>query len=218
MEYNEIYPGVLNYQWSEFMRISAIFTTVAALAMFALASPATAYHATGDIDGCGDAPTKGTDISSLNVSSKAVSGEDGVITVEMNLCGAPVKGAKYRVHFDYKGEFASSRNEACKTLSDTIGIHSGGSAASKNGSPVIINLDKASMSYSRDSGTVTVEKYSIVFRVRYQDLGVFSGDDMEIWADIQSDGVADRAPNTDGSDGCAKPQDGDEVLAIELVD
>ena len=54
--------------------------------------------------------------------------------------------------------------------------------------------------------------------MRYKDLGVFAGDDIEIWADIQSNGVADRAPDTNGGDGCAKPQEEAEVLGIELVD
>ncbi len=200
------------------MKRSVVFTIVAALALIALASPAAAYHGTVDVDGCGDAHTKGADISALSVISKAGSGDDGWITVEMALCGAPVKGAKYRVHFDYKDELASTRNPACRTTSDTIGVHTGGAAETKNGGPVAITVDKTTMTYSTDTGTVTLEKYSIVFRVRYKDLGVFAGDDIEIWADIQSNGIADRAPNTNGGDGCAKPQEGAEVLSIELVD
>lgn len=200
------------------MKRSLVFTTVAALALIALASPAAAYHSAVDVDECGDAPTKGTDISALNIDSKAVADEDGWIIVGISLCGAPVKGAKYRVYFDYKDGFSSSGNEDCRTMSDTIGIHTGGSAATKNGGPVVTNIDKTSMTYSTNTGTVTVEKYSIVFRVRYKDLGVFAGDDMEVWADIQLGGVADRAPNTNGGDSCAKPQDNEEVLGIELVD
>ena len=51
----------MDYQWSEFMRTSVVFTTVAALALIALASPAAAYHGTVDVDECGDAPTNGGD-------------------------------------------------------------------------------------------------------------------------------------------------------------
>ncbi len=200
------------------MKRSMVFTTVAALALIALASPAGAYHALGEIDGCGDAPTKGTDISALSVVSKAGSGDDGWIVVEMALCGAPVKGAKYRVHFDYKDETASARNPACRTTSDTIGVHTGGAAQARNGGPVTTNIDKTTSTHSREIGTVSLEKYSIVFKVRYQDLGIFAGDDVEVWADIQSNGIVDRAPNTNGDDGCAKPQDQEEVLGIELVD
>lgn len=202
------------------MRTSVVFTTVAALALIALASPAAAYHGTEVIDGCGDAQTKGADISALSVISKAGSGDDGWITVEMALCGAPVKGAKYRVHFDYKDELASERNPACRTTSDTIGIHTGGAAEAKNGGLVAITVDKTTTTTSRNTGpgTVTLERYLIVYRVRYKDLGIFAGDDLEVWADIHSNGVADRAPDTNGGDGCAKPQDEDEVLSIELVD
>lgn len=192
--------------------------TVAALTLIALASPATAYHGTEDIDGCGDAQTKGTDILALSVVSKSTTGDDGWITVEMALCGAPVKGAKYRVHFDYKDEVASARNPACRTTSDTIAVHTGGAAETKNGGPVAITVDKTTVTHSRGTGTVTLEKYSIVFRVRYQDLGIFAGDDLEVWADIEMKGIADRAPNTNGGDGCAKPQEGAEVLGIELID
>ncbi len=138
--------------------------------------------------------------------------------MEMALCGTPVKGAKYRVHFDYKDEFSSARNPSCRTTSDTIAVHAGGTAAARNGGPVAITVDKTTATQARDTRTVTLEKYSIVFRVRYKDLGVFAGDDLEIWADIQSNGVADRAPDTNGGDGCAKPQDEEEVLGIELVD
>ncbi len=74
------------------------------------------------------------------------------------------------------------------------------------------------MPHSRDTGTVTLEKYLIVYKARYKDFGIFAGDDLEVWADIQSNGVADRAPDTNGGDGCAKPQEEAEVLGIELVD
>ena len=200
------------------MKRSVVFTTVAALTLIALAFPATAYHGTEVIDGCGDARAKGTDISVLSVISKSTTGDDGLITVEMALCGAPVKGAKYRVHFDYKDEVASARNPACRTTSDTIAVHTGGAAETKNGGPVAITVDKTTVTHSRGTGTVTLEKYSIVFRVRYQDLGIFVSDDLEVWADTEMKGIADRAPNTDGGDGCAKPQEGAEVLGIELID
>ena len=202
------------------MRRSVVFTIVAAMAVIALASPATAYHGVEVTDKCGDARAKGADISVLSVISKAGSGEDGLITVEMALCGAPVKGAKYRVHFDYKDEFASGRNTACRTTSDTIAVYANGAAEAKNDGPVAITVDKSTMIKTRATGpgTVTLERYSIVYRVRYKDLGLFAGDDLEVWADIQSNGVADRAPNTNAGDGCAKPQDEEEVLGIELVD
>ncbi len=135
----------MDYQWSEFMRRSVVFTTVAALALIALASPAAAYHGTVDVDECGDAPTKGADILALSVIAKATTGDDGWITVEMALCGAPIDGVKYRVHFDYKDEIASTRNTACRTTSDTIGIHTGGAAEAKNGGPVAITVDKTTM-------------------------------------------------------------------------
>ena len=136
----------------------------------------------------------------------------------MALCGAPIDGVKYRVHFDYKDEIASARNTACRTTSDTIGIHTGGAAETRNGGPVAINIDKTTMTHSRGTGTVTVERYTIVYTVRYKDLGVFAGDDVEIWADTEMKGIADRAPNTNGGDGCAKPQEEEELLSIELVD
>ncbi len=131
----------MDYQWSEFMTTSVVLTTVAALALIALVSPAAAYHGTEVVDGCGDARPTGADISALSVISKAGPGDDGLITVEMALCAAPVKGVKYRVHFDYKDEIASTRNTACRTTSDTIAVHASGAAEAKNVGPVAITVD-----------------------------------------------------------------------------
>ncbi len=107
-----------------------------------------------------------------------------------------------------------------RTTSDTIAIHAGGTAAATNSGAVAITVDKTTMSQSKDSGTgtVTLERYIIVYRVRYKELGIFAGDDLEVWADIRSKGATDRAPNTNAGDGCAKPQEDEELLSIELVD
>lgn len=185
------------------MRKLVILTAVTALGVLGLASPGAAYHGVDVADECGDASPGGVDISALSVLSRAdPSGRDGAITVMIFLCAAPIGGASYRVHFDYKDDLASERNPSCVNTSDATSIHAIGPNGPKDSGP----------------GTIRVIGSRIVYTVRYKDLDLIPGDELEVWADTRTEGIADRAPNTDGGDGCSKPQTQGEVLGIELVD
>lgn len=182
----------------------ATLTAVTALAVIGLASPGAAYHGAEAADECGDASPGGADISALSITSRAdPSGRDGVITVAVILCAAPIGGASYRVHFDYKDDLASQRNPSCVDASDATMVHAPGPDGPGDTGP----------------GTVRVDGTWIIYSVRYKDLDLIAGEDLEVWADTRTkDGIADRVPDTDGRDGCSKPQSQWEVLSIELID
>ncbi len=40
---------------------------------------------------------------------------------------------------------------------------------------------------------------------------------VHLWVDIQQKGICDRAPDTDDTDGCAKPEISAEVISIKLL-
>ncbi len=185
------------------MRKLVILTAVTALGVLGLASPGAAYHGADIVEECGDASPGGGDISVLGVLSRAdPSGSDGVITVTMILCAAPIGGASYRVHFDYKDDFASERNPSCVNTSDATSILAIGPNGPRNSGP----------------GTIRVDGSWIIYTVRYKDLDLIPGDELEVWAEAQAKGITDRVPDTDAGDGCSKPQVQGEVLSIELVD
>lgn len=185
------------------MRKPVTLTAVTALALMALTSPGAAYHGDDVADQCGDASPGGGDISAMSVISRAdPSGRDGVITVTMFLCAAPTGGAKYRVHFDYKDDLASDRNPSCVNTSDAAAVHVAGPNGPRNTGP----------------GTIRVDGTTIIYTVRYKDFDLLPGDEIEVWAETETKGITDRVPNTDGRDGCSRPQSQDEVVGIELID
>lgn len=148
-------------------------------------------------DGCADASPNGVDINILTVTS------DGTdITVTMQLCAAPVTGAKYRAHFDYTGDLASDGNALCVTTSDDTMMR-----RITGGGP-----------HDTGPGSISLAGLALAYIVGYSELGLFGGDMVEIWGDTHDKGIVDRAPDTDGTDGCSKPQGIDEVLKITLDD
>lgn len=160
-------------------------------------------HDTCDIGGGGN------DIDTLSASYDIGSDE---ITVDMLLCSAPGGGTKYRVHFDHTAPFATDadRNgdqtvdgsDFCVTTSDDTMMRRSHKGNDKDTGPGII---------SADTNTLT-------FTVPVDDLNpsLALGDTVYIWADTQHKGIKDRAPNTEGGDGCAKPEVLGEVLALVL--
>ena len=177
------------------MRKLAILTAVTALAVIGLVSPGRAYHTNYVVDACGDASPEGVDIDALSVASDEVN-----VTVMMLLCAAPISDAKYRIHLDYEGDIASDGNKSCGTTSDHIAIYAVGPNGPQYAGP----------------GTFRISGRGIVYTVPYKDLGLLTGDEVEFWTDTDRTGIADRAPNTDGGEGCSEPQSLDEVVGIEL--
>jgi hypothetical protein len=170
-------------------------------AQTSFAFPDNAMDADGD-----DASPSAADILSLTVTSTG--GGTDEITVTMVLQAATtLNGAKYRVHFDYTGDLASEDPAGCATTSDDTSKTSRRRGSFKDTGPGIIT----------GQGTTT-----LVFTVSYAELGLVSGDDVEIWADTQMSGnptfkgIRDRSPDTDGGDGCSKPEGASEVLQITL--
>lgn len=159
-----------------------------------------------DGDGCNDGGGGGADIHTLSAS---FDGTSEIITVEMELCADADTKTKYRVHFDHTAPFApdSDRDgdmvvdaaDSCITTSDD-GMHHG----KKDTGPGTIEVDGATLTY-----TVEMSELSS---------NLVIGDPILVWADTQDKGIIDRAPNTDGSDGCAKPQIAGEYIELLLSD
>jgi len=164
--------------------------------VFGLAtSSAAAFDPTAFIsDGCMDASPESVDINTL----AAVSG-GGEIIVTMVLCDTPASRTQYRVHLDYIPPFASG-NAICETTSDDTPKRALRPNGMKDTGP----------------GTITLEAdgLTLTYVLTYAELGLSGGADVEIWADTQQRGIADRAPNN--TDSCSKPSAVPEVLQITL--
>ncbi len=165
-------------------------------------------------DGCGAEECDTPNAPSRDVDTVTVASDGTKITVTVELCGSFNNNTKYRVHFDYKDSngdlltgFIGPNNEECATpegttSDDTIKLHRG-----KTTGPEENDVDA--------SGT------TLTFEVLYEDLVVNgttlqSGDTVYIWVDTQYKGIQDRAPSTDCTDGCSKPQECDEVIEHTL--
>ena len=117
----------------------------------------------------------------------------------MILCADPAPRAQYRVHLDYIAPFASSGFDCRTTSDDTPKL-----ALRPNGTK------------TTGPGTIAQVTVTLTYVLDYAELGLSTGADVEIWADTQQKGIADRTPDTDGTDSCSKPQLASEVLQITL--
>lgn len=158
-----------------------------------------------ELDGCGDGGSGSQDIESLVASFNE---ETGDITVELTLCEAADDMTKYRVHYDHTAPFATDpdRNgdgnindeDFCVTTSDDTMMHRG----------------------KRDTGPgeITVDGNLLIYVVSMSalspDLSV--GDTIFVWADTHYKGIRDRAPDTDASDECSKPEVEGEFVELVL--
>ncbi len=142
---------------------------------------------------------------------------------------------KYRLHIDHHGpelddgpypgphDFVPDPGD-CETSSDT---------------GVMYRLHKNGTGRVYGPGTVVDDEDTITFTVAYEDLfnpgdpdgpdnipsnsddipasrHVDDGDTVHLWVDVQQKQICDRAPFTDDSNGCAKPEFASEVITIVL--
>jgi hypothetical protein len=157
-------------------------------------------------DGCDDADGSTRDIKTLVASFDETT---GYIEVELTLCGNADDETKYRVHFDHTAPFATDpdRNgdgfitpdDFCVTTSDNTMMH----RSKKDTGP----------------GQIMVYDNVLTYRVTLAELrpGLEIGDTIFVWADTQYKGLQDRAPDTDASDGCAKPEAESELIELVLA-
>jgi hypothetical protein len=154
--------------------------------------PSTAY----DYDDC-DGNNDGTDARDTNIDCSY-----SECIVDIFLCGVMDNKAKYRVHFDTEEPFFDG-DEDCLTTSDKTAMYRPKSTA----------LNDGKFTGPKALGTRMVDDFlGWVFSL--EELGVAPGDYLAIWVDVHKKGIQDRVPDTDSSDGCAKPQNESEVLQI----
>lgn len=159
-------------------------------------------------DSCGDGGNDGRDIEDLRVTSDGTN-----IVVTLELCGVSRDDTKYRVHFDYTGPLATDpdlRDPGTCVLDVSIDP--------LNDLEGTTSDDTMTMRGNRDTGPGVITGGSVIFTytVSYAELGLSSGDLVLVWADTQWHGIVDRAPDTNGTDGCSKPTGVDEVIGTVL--
>lgn len=175
-----------------------------AIPLLLLAATAPAQNVSND--GCGDGGGGSADIERLTAFYNFPADQ---FEVTLRTCGPVDSAIKYRVRFDYfvnqeeypKGSGTlvdatlSSGNPNCLSVSDDqMMLHKGNKTAGP--------------------GTITVSGQNIIYTVKRSELSspVPPGRSVRIWAETQDKKRADRAPNTDATDGCADPQRLTEVL------
>lgn len=159
-------------------------------------------------DPCGDAGGRGNDIKKITATSD---GTDILITVE--LCANAMDYTKYFIRIDYKdpndldNDFEKNEpdtlidnNQRCLTTSDATKMHGMHRQIDKDSGP----------------GTIDLVGNVLTYAVSYAELGLTSGDDVLFWVETRYIGIHERAPNTDSTDGCSKPEFSDEVILLTL--
>ena len=181
---------------------------------------------------CGDSacdPSGDNDIKSVSATSSG-----GNIVVTVTLCGdfdddAPnTKGkrmVKYRLHIDHKSPVgARYADDHVFTMDDEVDLDD---CETSDDDGVMYRVHKNGTGKVYGPGTVDDTTFSdvLVFTVPYAGLlddqetpvAVATDDVVHLWVDVQQKGICDRAPNTDDTDGCAKPEIPDEVISIKLL-
>jgi hypothetical protein len=168
-------------------------------------------------DGCGDEVPCETPISgSRDVNTVTVASDGTKITVTVVLCGNFSNNTKYRVHFDYKDAsgdlltgFVGPTNAQCATPEGTT-----------SDDTIMLRRGKTT---GPEENNVSAAGNTLIFEVLYEDLvvngspGILqSSDTVYIWVDTHYKGIQDRAPSTDCTDGCSKPQVCGEVIQHQL--
>jgi hypothetical protein len=160
----------------------------------------------GFVDGCNE----GDDGSDINIVAWSSDGTD--IEVHLELCDSIDDNTQYRVHFDYADGLAvdDDRNDDgvvdgfdfCATTSDDTMKY--GKRGRETG-PGDIEI-----------GDTNTTDDTLWFTVSYDELGLDSDDLVLIWADAHVKNRSDRVPNTDGTDGCDKPEILEETFPLIL--
>ena len=182
--------------------------SVAALPLALFASSATAQSAAEDCTDAGGGPQ---DIKSLTGRYDPASGE---VVVTVQTCGPVESGTKYRLRLDWY----TNQEEY------PAGSGSYVEASLWGGNPYCLGVGDAQMMWHgrpAGPGTITVSGDTLVYRVARTELGpqpLPLGRNLRFWAEAQTKGLIDRAPNNHIADGCAAPQFLDEVKQIPVVD
>ncbi len=160
-----------------------------------------------------------SDFTAADIQDVDVSSDGFDIVVVVTLCGSVDRKVKYRVHFDYTDDDGDAGNEDpdtldpnpnCLTTSDDTMKYLGRRPEGKrNTGPGVIELS-----------TVVNDDDTLTYTVGYDELtkngaDLTGGETVLIWVDTQHRGIQDRAPDTNGEDGCSKPQDADPDEVIE---
>ncbi len=159
-------------------------------------------------EACGDGGGRSKDIQSLSAAFDEVSGD---ITVDMALCAPPDtnRKTKYRAHFDHTAPFAPDPDSNGDTFI--------------NDDDICVSTDDDGMMHraNKDNGPGTISvagtELTYVVNMAELDLDLEIGDTILVWADIQNKGIKDRAPDTNASDGCDKPEVAGEYIELELA-
>ncbi len=169
-----------------------------------------------------------TDIESVSATSGG-----GNIVVTVVTCSAfddiiaEPRMIKYRLHIDHKSPAGDRYEDGHVFTADDEDAFDDCETSSDDG--VMFRVHKNGNTRFYGVGTVAesnTDPWTLTFTVPYAGLlddetepgAVAAGDVVHLWMDVQQKEICDRAPNTDDSDGCAKPEDGDplEVLTIIL--
>lgn len=151
-------------------------------------------------DGCNE-NNDGTDVDFFIIECHSGSGQCLVAAL---LCDDSDNRAKYRVHFDSQAPYFYQGAD-CETTSDDTAMYRPRSADENDGR------------FTGPDAAMTFMKNDVmIWEFDYEALGVNEGDYVAVWLDIHKKGIQDRAPDTDDTDGCAKPRDMYEVLNIMI--
>jgi hypothetical protein len=161
-----------------------------------------------------------------DVEILSVSYAEDSITVCAKLCGASlgcVPGMKYRAHLDYDvangmaSELDGRDDDSCAistignptgtTSDDTISFVCG-----RDGVNPRRVTGPAEFCTPVDAEGEFCCLVSVLDLVRQDGTIVEECNPIDIWIDTQKKGIQDRAPDTDGEDGCSKPTGPEEVL------
>lgn len=154
-------------------------------------------------DDC-DVGGAGNDVFSISPTSD---GTNLVVTVV--LCANALANVKYRLHIDHKDPNDLDTDAETNEPDTLIG---------ENASCLTTSDDTMKRRGNKDTGpgVITGADNILIYTVSYVDLSLFAGDFVLLWVDTQYKGINDRAPTTEGGDGCSKPQVAGEVIEHQL--
>ncbi len=188
------------------MRKESCWMRVALLVGLVAGLPGVAW---AEVDGCGEGGSGSQDIASLEASF-----DEGTehITVVLTLCANADSKTKYRVHFDHTAPFATD----CDRNGDTICDPDGDDFCVTTSDDTMMHRGRK----DRGPGQILVAANVLTYWVSMAELNLDLqvGDTIFVWADTQSKGIQDRAPDTDDADGCAKPEVAGEFVELMLQD
>jgi len=122
------------------------------------------------------------------------------LLVQVAFCDVVDPSVKYRLHIDHTSPFFDDVNSCSTTSDDTMKRHRG-----RNTGPGNIEV---STFFAADDG--------LTYTVNIADLSpdIMGDDTLYVWLDTQKKGIQDRAPDTNGEDGCSKPEVGGEASPV----